>query len=299
MTRIKRKSEANVMKPDIYSLPAHPVAELFPMMTDAELDDLAKDIGENGLKCPIVVDHEGELVLDGRNRRDACKRAGVEPSIEFLPERHDPVRFIVSLNLKRRHLDETRRGMIAARIANLPHGVKKDDASIEASVSQPDAATLLNVSRTTVQRARKVISRGAPQLIEAVNRGEIRLGEAARIAELPKTEQRKIVGQPKGVRKLVVAATAPKDEQPPLPFAPTESTPRSDPVDLLMVQVKELSLPDFGRFKARFRAYCGELPPEASVASPSDNLPACQSPKGSCRYTSCATEGRCLVNAAA
>jgi len=46
--------------------------------------------------------------------------------------------------------------MAAARVANLPHGVNKprEGASIEApSVSQPDAAQMLNVSRRAMQRA--------------------------------------------------------------------------------------------------------------------------------------------------
>ena len=54
---------------------AHPIAELFPMMTSAELDELAADIKANGLQQPIIV-HEGQ-VLDGRNRLAACLRAEV------------------------------------------------------------------------------------------------------------------------------------------------------------------------------------------------------------------------------
>src|SRR5262249_8416279 len=49
---------------------AHPVAELFPMMTDEELADLAADIKANGLNYPIikdVVDGE-ETLIDSRNR---------------------------------------------------------------------------------------------------------------------------------------------------------------------------------------------------------------------------------------
>jgi hypothetical protein len=41
---------------------------------------------------------------------------------------------------RRRHLDESQRAMVAAKLANLPKHIHKDDASIEASVSQTDAA---------------------------------------------------------------------------------------------------------------------------------------------------------------
>jgi ParB-like chromosome segregation protein Spo0J len=56
----------------------HPLADLFPMMEPDDLAALADDIKANGLQQPIVVDDAGVLI-DGRNRLAACKRAGVEP----------------------------------------------------------------------------------------------------------------------------------------------------------------------------------------------------------------------------
>ena len=53
----------------------HPVAAIFPAMTEPELSVLAEDIAARGLLQPIVLDREGRL-LDGRNRLAACRRAG-------------------------------------------------------------------------------------------------------------------------------------------------------------------------------------------------------------------------------
>jgi hypothetical protein len=49
-------------------LKVHPAAELFPLMAEAELDELAADIAKNGLRSPIVLwaADNGECVLDGR-----------------------------------------------------------------------------------------------------------------------------------------------------------------------------------------------------------------------------------------
>ena len=61
-----------------------PSAAVFPMMSEAELGKLAEDIGENGLKVPIVVcmraNAEGVFetyLVDGRNRLEAAERAGI------------------------------------------------------------------------------------------------------------------------------------------------------------------------------------------------------------------------------
>jgi hypothetical protein len=58
--------------------------------------------------------------------------------------------------------------MVAARIATLPQGANQH-AQICAP-SQESAAQDLSVSRRTVQAARKVLDRGAPELVAAVER---------------------------------------------------------------------------------------------------------------------------------
>ncbi len=72
--------------------------------------------------------------------------------------------FVISLNLKRRHLSEEQRAMVAGRLANLKEGRPQKTAPIGAVVSQPDAAELLNVSRRSVQRAVAVQRDGTPDL---------------------------------------------------------------------------------------------------------------------------------------
>lgn len=96
------------------TLEVHPLAALFPMMTDDELQDLADDIRENGLLHPIVLDADGVLI-DGRNRLRACEIAEVEPQFESL-NGHDATAFIVSANLARRNLTIGQRAMALALI---------------------------------------------------------------------------------------------------------------------------------------------------------------------------------------
>ena len=168
----------------------HDVANVFPMMSESELDDLAADIKANGLQLPIWL-FEGK-VIDGRNRLIACERAGVTPRVQTWPGPASAlVGFVVSLNLHRRHLSTGQRGIVAAQLANLDAG-RHSIPSYEV-IEQPDAAALLGVSTSTVQRGRKVIDRGVPELVAAVKAGTVTIGAAEQVAKLPADKQRAIV----------------------------------------------------------------------------------------------------------
>ena len=88
----------------------HPAADVFPMMSDEELADLAEDIKSNGLRVPIVVDYNdkgGAILLDGRNRLEAMEQIGLpyKPGdSEVFDSRTDAVALIISANIRRRHL---------------------------------------------------------------------------------------------------------------------------------------------------------------------------------------------------
>ncbi len=64
----KNKTRPSTWRDD---LPVHPAAELFPLMGEAELRELADDVEKHGLqeKPDIYRDENGkEFLLDGRNR---------------------------------------------------------------------------------------------------------------------------------------------------------------------------------------------------------------------------------------
>jgi hypothetical protein len=166
------------------TLPFHPVADCFPLIDGGELDELVADIRANGLQQAIVL-FEGQI-LDGRNRYRACREAQIEPAFS---EYHgtDPVGFVISLNLRRRHLDTGQRAMVAAKLATLPRGANQH-AQICAP-SQEEAAAHLNVSRRSVQHAKDVLVHGVDGLVKAAETGAVAVSLAAEVAQLPPEEQ--------------------------------------------------------------------------------------------------------------
>jgi ParB-like chromosome segregation protein Spo0J len=192
----------------------HPAADLLPLLEGPEFDALVGDLRAHGLREPIVL-LDG-TILDGRNRYRACRAAGIEPRFEQWTPRHEgdrPLAFVLSRNLLRRHLDESQRAMVAARAANLAAGVRGDyvtAASKEAAVSQREAAKTLNVSRSSVQRARKVIAEGTPELIEKVDRGLIPVSTASKLLVLPQAEQVKMASAENPLRAAREMAEEPR-----------------------------------------------------------------------------------------
>jgi phage N-6-adenine-methyltransferase len=172
----------------------HELANAFPLIEGAEFDDLVADIRQYGQREPITL-FEGKI-LDGRNRYRACLEAGLGDRVIVIDtdfSDYEAARaFVISANLRRRHLDESQRAMVAARLATMRQGERTDLAQIRAR-SQADAARELSVSRTSVQSASRVLNDGVPELVKAVDRGDVAVSTAAEIAKLPEDEQRERV----------------------------------------------------------------------------------------------------------
>ena len=143
---------------------AHPLAALFPLMEGRAFEDLRADIAQHGLREPIVI-HEGK-VLDGRNRLRACIETGTPPEFREWAGPGTALDYVISMNLVRRHLDESQRAMVAARVATLPRGANQHTAI--AASSQGAAAEFthwgvphLNERTTAVEVSRVELSSSA------------------------------------------------------------------------------------------------------------------------------------------
>lgn len=167
----------------------HPYADILPMLGATELNELAADIQANGLREDIVL-LDGKI-LDGRNRYKGCQLAGVTPTFRDFNGEGDPIDFIVSKNIKRRHLTASQRALMVAKYAQLPRGdasrfkknaktptnsqtVQSTDRKTVQS-ERKSAATIANdvgVSQSTVEQAKRVLRDAPKETVEKVERGE-------------------------------------------------------------------------------------------------------------------------------
>lgn len=172
------------------------------MLGEAELKALSNDIAENGLRQKILRDKH-QRIIDGRNRFAACELAGVTPDFDdFDGDDAAVLKLVVSLNLHRRHLNESQRSYVAGQVATMRKGGQKGNANaatektnrpidlfVSEGVTQQQAADTFNVSEKSVRRAVKVQREGIEELNNAVVAGEISVNKAAEIAALNKEEQ--------------------------------------------------------------------------------------------------------------
>jgi hypothetical protein len=169
----------------------HDLANIFPMLAGDEAKALAHDISEHGLREPVTL-LEGKI-LDGRNRYIACLDAGVAPRFTHYSG-DNPAAYVVSLNLKRRHLDESQRAMVAEKLATLEHG-QRQTGKFAGVTTQAEAASILNVSERLVRTAGAVVDKAVPVIVTAVERGDVSVSAAARFAKQSKEEQAKQIAR--------------------------------------------------------------------------------------------------------
>lgn len=177
----------------------HELAELFPRLSDEEMEDLGADIEKNGLVEPVTM-YQGK-VLDGRNRVTACLKRGIEiETVEY--DGDTPLAFVISKNARRRHLSVSQRAILADKLANMKPGERKNAkqanlpisegvetkevASQVAAVSQDEAAKMMGVSPRLVRHVAK-LRREAPELIEQVELGKMTINAA--LSKLPRNKR--------------------------------------------------------------------------------------------------------------
>jgi protein gp37 len=194
----------------------HPAADAFPLLEGEGFEALVEDIEKHGLREPIALAHDGETMVDGRNRYLACEKAGVDPAFYKLDEAYQGVAlidWIVSANCKRRHLNSGQINYIASELEPIYAalakekqraaggdvvGRQKDGEPLKANRPQAkpapqareQAAKAIGGSARGVQKA-KTVKLVAPNLAAKVMTGAISLDAAYKQVQTKERDDRK------------------------------------------------------------------------------------------------------------
>jgi N6-adenosine-specific RNA methylase IME4 len=166
---------------------AHKFADIFPMIEGQAFEELKKDIKEQGLQQTIILYED--KILDGRNRYKACKELGIEPQFDTY-KGDKPLEFVISLNLKRRHLNEGQKAVISLDILpmfqeeakkrltlSMGRGIKGTPLMEEVKgESAEQVGKILGVGKSYIYEAKK-LKETRPDLLEVIRRGEKTLSE--------------------------------------------------------------------------------------------------------------------------
>lgn len=197
----------------------HPFADVFPLIEGEEFDEMVLDVKRNGLRDPILLNHERTVLIDGRNRYRACEAAGVSVVFETLPDDQSEAMIldlIVSKNISRRQLTTGQRAFLALEYekafaeeakerqreagrhrAEQMHGHVTSEQLVadrpqpsedpQERKSRSKAARTVGASPRSVQRA-KTVETYAPELVEKVRSGDMALDQAEKHARQRKRE---------------------------------------------------------------------------------------------------------------
>lgn len=170
-------------------LDPHPASQIFPSMSDDEFKGLCEDITEHGLMDDILL-LDGQI-LEGNNRYQACVKVGVKPrTMDWVGD--DPVSFVLSKNLHRRHLSLTQKAAVAveaehlyekaARSREVEGGRVGGQSSGKGTANLPDpskgqalehAAKAVGVSRRSAQDAKKIKTK-SPETFNGMKKGAVK-----------------------------------------------------------------------------------------------------------------------------
>ncbi len=157
-------------------LELHPLCTFFPRMSDEEFTSLKDDILQNGQNEDVVV-YNG-MILDGGHRYRACIELGIDPKLRAF-DGENIVSFVMSANLRRRHLSPGQ----SATIVALLDGWKDNDSQKQSKNGRSettiiDRADAAGVGRSTQAKADRLVRSGTKEEVELVISGEKSLDDA-------------------------------------------------------------------------------------------------------------------------
>jgi ParB-like chromosome segregation protein Spo0J len=109
------------------TLQIHPKADLMPRMTDAEFEDLKRDVGTFGIKVPLLVLEGTNQIIDGRHRYwAALEKSVIDIPVRYISNDAESLEMlIISIEAKRKHRSKSTYTTIVAGLFSAAKSVGK------------------------------------------------------------------------------------------------------------------------------------------------------------------------------
>lgn len=187
----------------------HPLSAAFPAMSAEDFAALVEDIKANGQREPIMV--LDCMVLDGWHRYSACEQLGIKAQTFTFPADKDPVAFVLSHNLHRRHLTGSQRAAAVVACSEWrPQGKPMAKPEPGSGLSEKDMAKVAGTSDRTIRDAKTAHKAG---LTDAVKSGAMTVKEAAQVARgKDKPAKKQVVNNKPEPRKTAEEPSPPIDD---------------------------------------------------------------------------------------
>ena len=183
----------------------HPAADVFPMMSDEELAALGEDIKANGLRVPVllvagpggILDRH-PILIDGRNRLEAMERVGLPiprldkwgggSGVEMVFDGEtvfmgDPVAYIISLNIHRRHLTKQQQADLIVAALATAKPVQVEPVSQKVWIKSPCGTPLWETPFDTVEEFYEAARKGGRGKKNALKEKAVATGKEHGISE--------------------------------------------------------------------------------------------------------------------
>ena len=156
--------------------------KLVPTLSKVDYDNLKNSIEKNGQWIPILINENNE-VLDGHNRYDICQELGikVKTAVRTFDNKLLEKKFVIECNLHRRHLNDFQKSELGIPLLEINQQLAKENQKLhhtrvssyeEKQNSNKETAKEIGVSKSTFERAKKVIEQSPEEIKQKLREGK-------------------------------------------------------------------------------------------------------------------------------
>lgn len=193
-------AEVIAQKISLDKIVTHPTFQTLLPINDKELENIVKDMEENGFdrSKPVCIWREENVLIDGYTRFTAAKKARLSEIYKYemsFGTEQEALEYAMKQQLNRRNLNDAGKIMLIEKLDNLRNpGRKSSDPEADAEPRGKSAQALaesLGIGTRTVERGRYVLANADEETLEEVKSGKKSINQAAKKIKQQKDEQKK------------------------------------------------------------------------------------------------------------